>query len=323
MRKKYFNNSSVTVLMSVFSEKEEWLRESIDSILCQTFTDFEFIIINDNPERRLNKSILNEYLEKDKRIILVENELNIGLTKSLNKGLKIAKGKYIARMDADDISLPNRFEVQYNYLEYHKDVSILGSRIEFIGSRKGIWKTPLSSKDIHVNLLFKSCVAHPSVMMRKSDLEKFNISYDEKFTKAQDFELWVRTSKFLKIVNLKRVLLKYRVHDNQISNHSRNQQINFSGLIIYRQLDLLEVKLTQNELVVFQNFTNNSFFYSIDAILTLDKVFIKIRNNNDKLSIFDQKALQRHLGYLLFKIFISCVAINKSNLNLFFKFKPF
>ena len=101
--------------MSIYSEEEEWIRESIDSILNQTFSDFEFIIINDNPNRDKNNSLLTEYTRIDNRIIIITNEENIGLTKSLNKGLEIARGKYIARMDADDISLPTRFEKQVDF----------------------------------------------------------------------------------------------------------------------------------------------------------------------------------------------------------------
>ena len=93
----------ISVIMSIYSEKEEWIKESIDSILSQTFRDFEFIIINDNPKRKQNENLLLEYSQKDNRIIVITNKENIGLTKSLNKGLSIAKGKYIARMDADII----------------------------------------------------------------------------------------------------------------------------------------------------------------------------------------------------------------------------
>ena len=310
---------NISVVMSVFSEKTEWLQSAIKSILTQSFNDFEFIIVNDNPQDNRIHDLLEKFASKDARIKIVHNVSNLGLTKSLNIALELAKGNYIARMDADDISLPNRFEVQYNYLEKHKDISILGARIEFIGSRKGIWKIPITPDDIHVHLLFKSCVAHPSVMMRKCDLDRFNIKYDEEFTKAQDFELWARTSKFLRIANLKKVLLKYRVHDNQISSLSRNSQINFADSIILRQLELLEVNLTDIEKGAFQNFTNNSFVYSIDSILALDNVFLKIRNNNNKLLIFDSISLQKHLEYLLFKTFVSFVIANKSFLNLYFK----
>ena len=99
----------VSVLMSVYSEPKEWLISSINSILNQSFSDFEFIIINDNPTRSINSIVLNYFAITDSRVKIFENKSNIGLTKSLNKGLKLTEGKYIARMDADDISLPDRF----------------------------------------------------------------------------------------------------------------------------------------------------------------------------------------------------------------------
>ena len=125
----------VSVLMSVYNEPEEWMRVAIDSILGQTFTDFEFIIINDNPKRKLNREILSDYAKQDKRIVILENEENIGLTKSLNKGLKVAKGKYIARMDADDISLSDRLEKQVNFMEEHPEVGVCGANILCFGDR--------------------------------------------------------------------------------------------------------------------------------------------------------------------------------------------
>ena len=112
----------ISVLMSVYNEPIDWMRQAIESILNQTYKDFEFIIVNDNPEREENQFVLNEYRNKDSRIIILCNEHNIGLTKSLNKGLTVANGEYIARMDADDIALPKRFEKQALYLAKNKNV---------------------------------------------------------------------------------------------------------------------------------------------------------------------------------------------------------
>ena len=106
----------LSVVMSVYNEPTEWITQSIDSILNQTFRDFEFIIINDNPEREENESLLNSYSQKDKRIVVIKNEQNLGLTKSLNIGINEAKGDYIVRMDADDYSFPERFEKQVQFM---------------------------------------------------------------------------------------------------------------------------------------------------------------------------------------------------------------
>ena len=128
----------ISVIMSIYSEKEEWIKESIDSILSQTFRDFEFIIINDNPKRKENENLLLEYSQKDNRIIVITNKENIGLTKSLNKGLSIAKGKYIARMDADDISFPTRFQKQIDFLDKNTEYVLCGANISYFGSEEKI-----------------------------------------------------------------------------------------------------------------------------------------------------------------------------------------
>ena len=119
----------ITVLMSIYKEPIDWMILSIDSIIEQTYKDFEFIIINDNPERLDNTKLLEKYLKKDSRIKIVNNSENIGLTKSLNKGLAVSTGEYIARMDADDISLPTRFEKQIAFLESNPNVIVLGTNI--------------------------------------------------------------------------------------------------------------------------------------------------------------------------------------------------
>ena len=156
----------VTVLMSVYNG-EKHLREAIDSILNQTFGDFEFLIINDGSTDR-TADILQSY--QDSRIKIIHNEKNIGLTKSLNKGLKLAKGEYLARMDADDISYPNRLEVQYEYMEKNPNVGIVGSWndvIDDIGNTIGFWKCNYSSEEIYYILNFRNCLTHCSVLFKK------------------------------------------------------------------------------------------------------------------------------------------------------------
>ena len=149
----------VSVIMSIYKEPLEWLHESIDSILYQTFKDFEFIIICDNPEYKEGIELLNEYRKKDDRIIIINNVKNIGLTKSLNKGLAVAKGKYIARMDADDIAMPNRFEHQITYLDKNTDLVAIGSSVSIIdekGRKTGTIRhktNPIYLKSISIRII--------------------------------------------------------------------------------------------------------------------------------------------------------------------------
>lgn len=201
--------SKISVIMSVYNTKEEWLRESIESILSQTFSDFEFIIINDGSSNNVEEIILSY---KDERIKYIKQE-NQGLAKSLNYGLKIAQGEYIARMDSDDISLPDRFKKQIDFLDKNKDISVLGTWFEFF-PKKYVLKHP--EKICYLNLLTCCCIGHPTVMFRRSDFEKYNLRYDSEY-KCEDYELWSRAIRYLKFANIQEVLLKYRWHENNLS----------------------------------------------------------------------------------------------------------
>lgn len=232
------NSPTVSVVMSCYNEPLVWIQESIDSILSQTFSDFEFIIINDNPNRKELKEFLNNITQKDHRIKLINNEKNIGLTKSLNLGLRKAKGKYIARMDADDISLPNRFEKQVSYLNQNKQVVILGSWVKSFGSRKNTVKFPENDTDIRKYQIIASPFDHPATMMRKSSILKVGGGYDESIRYAQDQEFWYRLGKVGLFYNIQEVLFKHRYSENQISKkHVIEQQKNVKKIRKYLMED--------------------------------------------------------------------------------------
>lgn len=220
------NNPKISVIMSVY-DGEKYLDESIQSILNQTFKDFEFIIINDcSTDNSLY--IIKQYATKDKRIVLIENEENIGLTKSLNKGLKIAKGKYIARMDADDVALSERFNKQYNYLEKNKNVFLLGTSAMMIdedGNRSIKITAITQEKKIYSRLRKKNTIIHSSIMFRND----FELFYRENFKYAQDYDLYLRVLSEGKIIkNILEVLLYYRVCKNSISFSRMGTQIIYS-----------------------------------------------------------------------------------------------
>jgi glycosyltransferase involved in cell wall biosynthesis len=219
----------ISVVMAVYNEKVEWLHESIESILQQTFSDFEFIIINDNPTRIENSLILQEYQKKDKRIIVITNEQNIGPTKSFNKGMKLAKGKYIAHMDADDISLPMRFEVQLDIMEKNPNIIVCGSKIDMFGEKKNYYRYyPFVEKSDEIKklLIFRG-LCHPTIMMRKDSLIKNDIVYNENYTYAQDYKLYFDLREYGDFYNVPRILLRYRVSKSHISHQHKDKQCVF------------------------------------------------------------------------------------------------
>lgn len=205
----------ISVVMPVYNG-EKYLCEAIDSILNQTFKDFEFIILNDGSTDKTEEIILSY---EDPRIKYVKNEVNLQIVKTLNKGIALAKGKYIARMDADDISLPQRFEKQLHFMESNPDVGVCGTWLKTFGEIEETWHMPTKHDEILVTLLFESCIMHPTVFLRKSTLPQQYDIYDECFNTAEDYELWTRLILNTRIANVPEVLLKYRVLD-KLNNRS-------------------------------------------------------------------------------------------------------
>jgi len=227
----------LSVVMSVYNEPIEWIQEAIDSILNQTFNDFEFIIINDNPNKEDLRFILTEYQKVDSRVILINNSNNIGLTKSLNKGLDVSKGKYIARMDADDISLPVRFEKQVAIMEDNPNIGIVGSWVEYFGQRNKIEKKYEYNDDLEIEMFFSAPFDHPATMMRMSSLKENNIRYDENLRYAQDRKLWFEMSKITDFYNIQMILFKHRANNGQVSVLHTNEQLRNAALIRREQID--------------------------------------------------------------------------------------
>ncbi|MDR2526686.1 MAG: glycosyltransferase [Rickettsiales bacterium] len=209
----------VSVLMPVYNA-EKYIVEAIDSILAQTFSDFEFIIINDGSTDK-SVEIIKSY--KDKRIRFINNKENIGIAAVLNQGLDLATGEYIARMDSDDISMSNRFAKQIEYMDKHSDVGVLGTLVRFFpgDSRKndGRHKKNITYLDL---LLIGWCVTHPTVMLRRSVFEKNALRYDPESV-AEDYDLWTRAIRFTQIKNMQEILLKYRWHDANVSQLKRKE----------------------------------------------------------------------------------------------------
>lgn len=216
----------VSVLMSVYNEPINWIRDSVESILQQTYSYLEFIIILDNPNYDDACMLLEEYAKSDNRVVFLQNDKNIGLTKSLNKGLNFCHGKYIARIDADDIALPYRLQCQVYYLERNSDVVAVGSWARAIndkGKLMNVIKVPLTGISIRGGSLFTSPLLHPSAMIRNFD----GLKYDESFKYSQDYALWVSLmANGYRVANLKAILMKYRYSTNQIFNkHKMEQQL--------------------------------------------------------------------------------------------------
>ncbi|OQY47637.1 MAG: hypothetical protein B6242_04515 [Anaerolineaceae bacterium 4572_78] len=223
------SNPTISVLMGVYNG-EKYLAQAINSIFMQTFTDFEFIIIDDGSTDRTSE-ILSSY--HDPRLKIFHQD-NMGLTKTLNKALGMAHGKYIARMDADDIAMPERFEKQVAFLDNRPEVGVLGTNGVFRDEIEKIETYPIllqTDLEIKQNLIKGNRFIHSSIMLRKSLLDKYG-GYDERFTQAQDYALWIKLAPHTQFANLPDVLLIHREHRQTVSMRQR------TGWKIFRSVRL-------------------------------------------------------------------------------------
>ncbi len=241
---KNLKTPQISVLMPVYNG-EKYLTEAIPSILSQTFKDFEFLIIDDGSTDKSAEIILSL---KDPRIKYIANEKNMGLPYSLNRGLDLAKGKYIARMDADDIALPKRLQKQAGFMDTHPDIAVLGTWTRTFGGDRAesVHKYFAKDDDIRASLLFNTSLAHPTVMLRKSTLDAYQLQYDASYRYfEEDYDLWVRMSKKNQLANLPEVLLKYRLHNKSVTHI--NTETRKAGVSAIRQKQLETLGLSPNE----------------------------------------------------------------------------
>lgn len=218
------NNPEVSVVMATYNG-ERFLKKAIASILEQTWTNFEFLIVDDCSIDQTSK-ILADFAFKDKRIKIIKNEKNLGLTKSLNKALEITQGKYIARMDDDDIAKPTRLEKQFTFLEGHFDYALIGCLADVIDERGrviGEKKLALDYKTLKKKLLFNNQLIHSAWFFRKDILEDVGF-YNEKFKKAQDYELLLRIASKYQVCNLPEKLIQWRKRGDSLSFQDKSQQ---------------------------------------------------------------------------------------------------
>lgn len=199
----------ISVVMPVYNGANT-IREAVNSILSQTFEDFELIIIDDGSTDDTMEVVRSI---KDERIKYIENEKNRDIVYALNIGLSSATGTYIARMDADDISLPERFDIQKNFMDNHPRVGACGTWMESFGESEFIWKSPVTFDEVKAQLLVDTPIWHPTAMIRRGTLINNDVSYDQDYVKAEDYKFWFDLSKVTELQNIPKVLLKYRLYE--------------------------------------------------------------------------------------------------------------
>ena len=268
----------ISTLMSVYNGSD-YLKESIESILSQTFSDFEFIIINDCSTDNTGE-ILTEYAQKDDRIKLFNNEENIGLTKSLNKGLKIAQGEYIARQDADDVSLPQRFEKLVAVLDKDPETVLVSCDIEVINSEGAFVSKEKRSCDpqwLPWYLMFYNHIGgHSQVIFRAKTAKELG-GYSEAYRYSQDYEFWCRLVKTGNIIILPDTLHQLRRHGRGITAEKRSEQLGYALDISRRNLkELIDRELSLNEVSDLRNFVSGHILRNFPDSKNINNIHLRL-----------------------------------------------
>lgn len=228
-------NAEVSVIMPVYN-MALYIKDAIDSILQQSFRNLELIVVDDASTDDCAK-LVTTY--SDFRIRLIRNEKNTGNYPSRNKGLKVAKGKYICVMDADDVADPERIRIQFDYMESNPDVLACGCQFSCINS-KHRYPKPLKYLDIRLKLLDNNCFLHPSLFIRTETMKELG-GYNETYKYSSDYDLVCRLSLKGKIINLPDTLMKYRIHSTQISSSYQSEQKQFADEIrINYQMEMIK-----------------------------------------------------------------------------------
>lgn len=301
----------LSVIMPVFNA-EKYLREAIDSIVNQSFSDWELIVINDGSVDSGEK-IIESYT--DTRIRYYKNEQNIGLIATLNKGIDLCRGEYIARMDADDVSEKDRFKTQIDYLEHNKGYAFCGSDAKIIDENNvetGKILNLRANDYLQINLLFSVPFIHPSVMVRSEILK--NNFFDADYKHAEDYDLWCRIADKHKVANVGSYLLKYRWHNSNVSVVNSEEQEQIKNKIICRELNKIGLQPSEKELylhkITFRQFDSKSAttVEIFDDYDELDTWFQKIIEANKKCRRYDEIAL---ISFLWSRWIVLCVSQKK------------
>lgn len=285
----------ISVIMSAYNE-EAFVERAIKSILGQTEQNFEIIIFDD-----CSTDTTTDIIERigDERIRLYKNSENCGLTCNLNKGLRLAKGRYIARMDGDDISLPERFEKQVRYFEEHPDVMLISCQTQNFGESSLCWKLKESSEELKARMLVRPVFAHPGFMMRRELLDR-GFFYDETFRTAQDYELASRVAGEYQVGIVREILLYYRVHKKQVSNLSGKEQFHNADRVREKLWNQVGVALSEDEKRALQKWAKEERAESVTEYVEINRLIDKILAANKASHIYQQEVLDRTLNRLLY-----------------------
>ena len=293
----------VTVLLPVYNSRSH-LREAIESIQAQTYPNWELLAINEYGSNDGSADIIRGSAANDSRIHLIQNQSRLGLADSLNLGIQMAKGKYIARMDADDLAHADRFEKEAKLLEAHPEIGLCGSWQHHFGRHTDwVHRPPSTPEECRANLMFDCDLCHSTLMMRKQTFLEHHLFYDSAYL-AEDFELWTRAVRVMQITNIPEVLGEYRWSGENISRQKQDKMAAENAVIVANALNRnLGIQVRKEDYELLEGW-KNPFFSQPDKRLRkqmyvrFQALLTEIYEANKEVGFYEEKAL---LGILASK----------------------
>jgi glycosyltransferase involved in cell wall biosynthesis len=291
---------SVSILMPVYNASP-YLSDAIKSMLNQTYTDFELIILDDCSTDN-SAEVAQRF--KDSRIVYHRNDVNNGLANNLNTGLKMAKGKYIARMDGDDISLPHRLQAQVVFMESNPDIDLCSCAMQMFGADNQIWIRDRNPEMVKITMMFYSAVLHASSVFRKDVFEKHDLYYNQDTFPAEDYDLWSRAAFFCNMVNLPDIMYLYRMHQTQVTSTDPRAAVKCREIQIQYLTKALPDLKAEDVTSFVDGFINHEI-NCLSEIKELKNRYRKIIKTNVSTQFFNQSMLQKRLKkYFQQKVYI-------------------
>jgi len=288
----------VSILMPVYNVAP-YLREAMDSILTQTFQDFELIVLDDySPDN--SSEILDTYT--DERIVRYRGEKNMGLSNVLNVGLQMARGEFIARMDSDDLSTPERLATQVAYLDAHPEIDLCSCGMELFGAKQETWVREANVEDVKITALFHSPILHASSMWRRASFERVGLRFLQEMVPAEDYDMWTRAmAAGLRLVNIPQVMYQYRIHPSQATTQTdktakKDREVKANYLrMLYPTEDISAVNLLPAQSASDLERIKQSVAHLLEA--------------NKRTPFFEQMRLEKRMWNYYYRQVVNCLSM--------------
>lgn len=293
------NHPVVTVLLPVFNASKH-IQAAIKSILKQSFFDFELLVIDDGSS---DGTVAAVQMFEDKRICLIKNDANMGVARTLNRGLNMARGIYIARMDADDICHRHRLTKQIQFMEQNPSVGVAGTWVRYFGDQPPVIdRTPTGCDVVKAFLLFDNPLYHPSIIIRKSLLDQFTLRYDSTYSRSEDYELWIRAAEYFPLDNLPESLLKFRCHKGSITSTASDHMKKQACELLLRGLQKLEMKVTDTDLLFHYMVSKGQRMESLEMLRKAEQWLGRLLQQNAQVGVYESKSFFNAVGMIWFRL---------------------